>query len=361
MARTERKNKKVMNLYLDVLRMLAPGTDMREELSYFMPGPSAALLVLSGSKKVERLTEGGFTIDQPFSPTYLYELAKMDGAIVLDESASRILRANVFLAPSRTVPSQETGTRHRAAERMARQTGTAVITVSERRSSLTLYVGHIKHVMDNIATLLNKAAQSLQAIEKYLESVNRAYQELSLREFQEMVTIYDVCRTVQRAEMLRRLVSEIEPYILELGTEGRLIELQLNELIANQDFGELLIRDYYKRQSGLSHTIVTRNIRSLTSKDLISLNNICAALGYGPNMRNVETYLTPCGYRILNQIQRIPPQTIEHIVRRFGSLPAILRASREELVAVESVGEVMAERVRVGLDLLRNQLAMDVR
>jgi diadenylate cyclase len=361
MAQTKRNHNRIDELYREVLRMIAPGTALREGLAYIMQGKSGGLIVLSASKKVERLTEGGFTIDQPFSPTYLYELAKMDGALVLDESASRILRANVFLAPSRSAPSQETGTRHRAAERLARQTGTAIITVSERRASLTLYVGHIKHVMDNIATLLNKAMQSLQAVEKYLESVNRAYQELSLREFQEMVTIYDVCRTMQRTEMIRRLVSEIDPYILELGTEGRLVELQLNELVANQDFGETLIRDYYKRQSGFSLSIATANVRSLSSKDLVSLNNICSALGYGPNMRNVETYLTPKGYRMLNQIQRIPPQTVGHIVRRFGNLPSILRASREELVAVESVGEVMAERVRVGLDLLRNQLALDVR
>ncbi len=343
------------------MRLVAPGMPLREGLAYILQSHSGALLVLSSSKKVEQLTEGGFTIDQPFSPTYLYELAKMDGAIMLDEKATRILRANVFLTPSRSVPTNETGTRHRAAERMAKQTGAGVLAVSEQRAALTLYVGHIKHVMDNIATLLNKAGQALQTLEKYLEAVQRAYLELNLREFQDMVTIYDVCRTVQRTEMVRRIVEDIEPYIVELGTEGRLIELQLRELIANNDFGEMLIRDYVKVQPGFTAKAAIKNIRNLNSKELISLNNICAALGYGPNMRNVETYLTPRGYRILNEIQRIPPQTIERIVNRFGNLQSILRASRDELVAVESVGEVMAERVRVGLDLVRNQLALDIR
>jgi len=361
MAGTDRSRARIEARYREVLRMIAPGTPLREGLAYIMQGRSGALLVLSGAKKVQQLTEGGFDIDRPFTPTHLYELAKMDGAIILDERATRMLRANVFLAPSRRVPSEETGTRHRAAERMAKQTGVAVIAVSEKRSALTLYVGDIKHVMDNIATLLNKAGQALQTLEKYLEAVDRACQELSLREFQDMVTIYDVCRTVQRAEMVRRIVKDIEPYILELGTEGRLIQLQLKELAANLDFGEMLIRDYYKKQPGFSSTIAIKNAHKLSSKELLSLNNICASLGYGPNMRNVETYLTPRGYRILSEIQRIPPQTIEHIVARFGNLQAILRASREELVAVESVGEVMAERLRVGLDLLRNQLALDIR
>jgi len=341
--------------------MMAPGMPLREGLAYILQSRAGALLVLSSARKVDQLTEGGFAIDQPFSPTHLYELAKMDGAIILDEQATRILRANVFLAPSRTVPSSETGTRHRAAERMAKQTGVGVIAVSEQRAAVTLYVGDIKHVMDNIATLLNKAGQALQTLEKYLEAVDRAYQELSLREFQDMVTIYDVCRTIQRAEMVRRIVDDIEPYILELGTEGRLIELQLKELIANTDFGEMLIRDYAKTASGFTANNAIEATRALTSKELINLSNICAAIGYGPNMRNVDTYLTPRGYRILSDIQRIPPQTVEHIVNRFGNLQSILRATREELVAVESVGEVMAERVRVGLDLVRNQLALDIR
>jgi diadenylate cyclase len=236
-----------------------------------------------------------------------------------------------------------------------------VIAVSEQRAALTLYVGDVKHVMDNIATLLNKAGQALQTLEKYLEAVERACQELSLREFQDMVTIYDVCRTVQRTEMARRIVDDLEPYIVELGSEGRLIELQLRELIANYDFGEMLIRDYCKTQSGSTLNTAIKNVRQFTSQELISLNNICSALGYGPNLRNVETYLTPRGYRILSEIQRIPPQTVEYIVKQFGNLQAILRASREELVSVESVGEVMAERVRVGLDLVRNQLALDIR
>ncbi len=361
MAGTDRSQKKIQARYQEILRLIAPGMPLREGLAYILQSHSGALLVLSSAKKVEQLTEGGFAIDRPFSPTFLYELAKMDGAIILDEQATRILRANAFLAPSRTVPSEETGTRHRAAERMARQTGVGVIAVSEQRAALTLYVGEVKHVMDNIATLLNKGGQALQTLEKYLEAVERACQELSLREFQDMVTIYDVCRTVQRTEMARRIVDDLEPYIVELGSEGRLIELQLRELIANCDFGEMLIRDYYKVQSSFTVNTAIKHVRNLDSQELISLNNICAALGYGPNLRNVETYLTPRGYRILSEIQRIPPLTIEHIVKQFGNLQAILRASREELVSVESVGEVMAERVRVGLDVVRNQLALDIR
>jgi diadenylate cyclase len=322
---------------------------------------TGGLLVLDDSKRARKLCEGGVTIDRPFIPTLLYELCKMDGAIILNDDASRIVSANVFLAPSKAIPSVETGTRHRAAERMAKQTKSAVIAMSQKRNSITLYVGNMKHVLETIPTLLNKASQALQTLEKYCTAFREQLEELSIREFQDMVTIFDVCETIQRAEMIRRIGDEINPYVIELGTEGRLVELQLRELMAAYDQGILVIKDFYKRTDTNTAEQVQEAIARMSSKDLLNLNNICSALGYGPNMRVVDTYLSSRGYRILTETHRLSQAIIENLVRAFGSLQAVLRAPHEELVAVEGVGEVMATRIRVSLDLLRNQLALEVR
>ncbi len=352
---------RIREKYNAALKLVAPGSPLREGLSYILQSGTGGLLVLDDSRKAERLCEGGVNIDRPFSPTLLYELSKMDGAIVLNVDATRIDSANVFLAPSRSVSSMETGTRHRAAERLAKQAVAAVIAISQRRNSVTLYVGTMKHVLESIPTLLNKASQALQTLEKYCNTLQEQLEELSIREFQDMVTVFDVCEAIQRAERIRRIGEEIKPYIMELGIEGRLVDLQLRELIGVYEQGFLVIQDFHKERDSNTAEKVQDTIAEMADKELLNLNNICNALGYGPNMRVVDTYLGSRGYRILTQTHRLSQRNIENLVRAFGSLQEILRAPREQLVAVEGVGEILAERIRVSLDLLRNQLALEVR
>jgi diadenylate cyclase len=244
---------------------------------------------------------------------------------------------------------------------MAKQTMAGLIAISQKRNSVTLYVGNVKRVLESIPTLLNKASQALQTLEKYCNALREQLEELSIREFQDMVTIFDVCEAVQRAEMIRRIAEEIEPYIMELGSEGRLVDLQLRELIGAYDEGFLVIKDFYKERDSGTAEEVEEAVGELSSKEILNLNNICNALGYGPNMRTVDTYISSRGYRILTQTHRLSQRNIENLVKAFGSLQEILRAPRDQLVAVEGIGEVMAERIRVSLDLLRNQLALEVR
>ena len=191
--------------------------------------------------------------------------------------------------------------------------------------------------------------------------LSQAMQELTTREFQDVVTIFDVCKAIQRTEMVVRITREIEPYILELGTEGRLIELQLQELVMPVNEASLVIKDYYREKSGTTFEAVQEKIGTMSQQDLLHLSSISQALGYGPNLRAVDTYLTPRGYRVLTITHRLPSQIIDNLVTRFDSLQQIIRAPKDELVAVEGVGEILAERVRVSLNLLRNQLALDER
>lgn len=359
MAKGKRKN--TQDAYREALLMVSPGTRIREAISAVLQSSNGALLCVGDVKALSDLSEGGVKVDAPCTAQLLYELSKMDGAIILSKDAKRIAYANRFLKPDTSIPSDETGTRHRAGERIARQAKCVVVAVSERRSSVTLYVHNIKHVMDSIPTLLNKATQAIQTLEKYITVLNQTMRDLSIREFQDMVTIFDVCKAVQRCEMVERIAREIEPYLLELGTEGRLISLQLRELVMPVEEAELVTKDYYKEKSGVTFETVRDKVHSLSQEDLLNLGSISQALGYGPNPRVIDTYLSPRGYRMLMSTHRLQSQIIENLVQRFGSLQQIIRAPKEDLVAVEGVGEVLAERVRVSLNLLRNQLALDRR
>ncbi|MFP4499376.1 MAG: DNA integrity scanning diadenylate cyclase DisA [Candidatus Hydrogenedentota bacterium] len=347
--------------YRKAVQLISPGTQVREGISAIMQSGTGALLCFGPPKKIADLSEAGVKVDAKLTPQLLYELSKMDGALLLNEDGSRIIYANRFLKPDATIPSRETGTRHRAAERLARQASCTVIAVSQRRSSLTLYVHDIRHVMDSIPTLLNKAQQAIQTLEKYTSVLRQTMHELSVREFQDIVTIFDVCRTIQRMEMVARIATEIEPYVLELGTEGRLINLQVQEMLQPLGEAKLVVRDYYRDKQEGGYEGALQRIHEMPEDELLNLNSISAILGYGANMRNVDTYLTPRGYRVLMGTHRLSPQIIENLVQRFGSLQQLVRAPKDELVAVEGVGEVLAERVRVSLNLLHNQLTLDER
>lgn len=357
MARAKRKTGKLE--YRDAVLMVSPGTKLREAIFAIRQSGNGALICIGDTKRLAELSEGGVELNASYTPQLLYELSKMDGAIVLNEDASRIVFANRFLKPDDRIPTDETGTRHRAAERLAKQAKCIVIAVSERRATVTLYVHDTKHVLDNIPTLLSKATQAIQTLEKYINALNQATVDLSTREFEDMVTIFDVCKTVQRYVMVVRISHEIEPYIMELGTEGRLIDMQFRELIIPLEDAEWVIRDYARLKPGMTYEDVHDRIVEISQQDLLNLENISQALGYGANMKAIDTYLSPRGYRLLTLTRRLTPQIIENLVERFGSLQQIMRAPKEELCQVEGVGEVLAERVRLSLNSLRNQLALD--
>lgn len=343
----------------DALVMVSPGTELREGIAAIIQSRNGALICIGDAKRLAEVSEGGVEINAAVTPQLLYELAKMDGAIILSADGSRIMYANRFIKTDNSIPSDETGTRHRAAERLAKQTGCIVVAVSERRSTVTLYVHDAKHILDSIATLLNKSMQALNTLEKYVRALDQATTELSTREFEDVVTIFDVCKTVQRCEMGTRIAREIEPYILELGSEGRLVEMQLKELMIPFEEAQLVVKDYYREKGGVKYEQALERMAEITEQELLELSNISNALGYGWNLKSIDTYLSPRGYRILTQTRRLTPQIIENLVQKFGSLQQIMRAPKEELCTVDGIGEVLAERIRLSLNSLRNQLAMD--
>lgn len=358
---SRKKKQSAAEVFRETLQMIAPGTSFREAISAIIQSRTGALLCFGDPKMLSELSEGGVKLDADVTPQLLYELSKMDGAIILNENGSKILYANRFLKPDAKIRSDETGTRHRAAHRLAAQAKCVVITISERRSSVTLYVHNRRHLLDSIPALINKAVQAIQTLEKYLAVMQQAMQELTAREFQDVVTIFDVCKAIQRTQMVDRIAQEIEPYILELGSEGRLIGMQLQELVMPIAEANLVLKDYYREKEGLTCGEVQARINDLSETELLNLSSISQALGYGANVRSIDAYLSPRGYRVLHATHRLPGQIIENLAGKFGSLQHIIRAPKDELVQVDGIGEILAERIRISLNLLRNQLALDDR
>ncbi len=340
-----------------VLKILAPGTVLHEGLENILRAKTGALIVVSDTENIMKLVGGGFRINSDLEPSSLYELAKMDGAIVISSDAKKILVANAHLTPDHLIPTSETGTRHRTAERMAIQTGELLIAISQRRNVITLYKGNQRYVIREIGTVLAKANQALQTLQKYKSVLEQALLNLSALEFENLVTLSDVATVVQRAEMVSRIASEIEQYICELGTEGRLVSMQLEELMVNiEDDGLLVLRDYV---AGRPDMINIKETLSVWDDDeLLDLSALIRLLGY-PGGTTPDLSVAARGFRLLNKIPRLPFPVVENLVETFGELQKILEASTEELDDVEGIGEVRARTIKDGLRRLREQILLD--
>jgi len=343
-------------LLRSTLAAVAPGTALREGLERILRGNTGALIVAGYDKSVESMCTGGFVLDVEFSATRLRELAKMDGAIVIDRDATKILRAAVHLMPDPTIPTEESGTRHRTADRVSRQTGLPVISVSQSMSLVAVYVLGRRHVLEDSGAILSRANQALATLERYKLRLDEVSGTLSALEIEDLVTIRDVSAVAQRLEMVRRIAGEIEGYVLELGTDGRLLALQLDELIAGvEPDRELIARDYLPPQSGRRQRTVgdvLAELDSLSAAELIDLNTVARALGHSGGTDALDAAVSPRGYRLLARVPRLPGLVIDRLVEHFGGLQKLLAASIEDLQAVEGVGESRARSVREGLSRL---------
>ncbi|MFD1021178.1 DNA integrity scanning diadenylate cyclase DisA [Thalassobacillus hwangdonensis] len=342
----------------DILQFVAPGTPIRAGIDNVLRANTGGLIVVGYDEKMQAIVDGGFNIQSQFSPAHLYELAKMDGALVLNGDGTKILLANAQLMPDPEILSTETGMRHRTAERVAKQTGHLVIAISQRRNVITLYKGNLRYSLKDIGVILTKANQALQTLEKYKKVLDQGVTNLGALEFEEMVTFSEVIQVIHRIEMVLRIKTEILNYANELGTEGRLVQLQLTELVSNiEQEAELMIRDYSKRADYEPYYIL-RKMQEVTNPELLSDEQILKLLGYASN-KKLEDPVVPRGYRILSKIPRLPPLIIEHLVERFGTLEDIVKASTKELVGVDGVGEVRASKIKDGLERVQEQLFID--
>ena len=335
------------------LTMIAPGTLLRQAIDNIVRARTGALLVFADEALIAPLISGGIHIDVALKPMILYELAKMDGAILLDENGHHIFHANVQLMPDASIDSQETGTRHRTAERAAKQLNVTAISISAARDVVTIYVGGIRYIMDPIRTILSKADQALQTLERFKSRLTQVITALSALEFQEGVTLFDVTSVLQRTEMVLALAHLIERYIIELGTEGRLVQLQLQELLVNvREDRDAILNDYLVEPTPVRVGKAREALIDLPSEQLISMNSIGAILGH-PLDTSLETHLHPRGYRLLRKIPRLGQDAIAAVMGRFPTLQAIADAPVAELAAVQGIGPARAHDIKEGLGRLR--------
>lgn len=342
----------------NILKLIAPGTDLREGLENILKARTGALIVIGDSAEVMQIADGGFKIDEEYSPAKIYELAKMDGAIILSKDAKRILLANTQLVPDSSIVTGETGTRHRSGERVAKQTNELVISISQRRNIITIYKGDIKYVLQESSKVLTKANQALQTVERYKNIFDDAIHTLNEFEFDDIVTLDNVVKTLQKAELCMRVVSEVNRYILELGVDGRLVDMQLTELSKDIEAEEiLLMRDYIIDEKNLNDTIF--KISELSHHDLMNKNVIGKLLGYTPEGSLDDIEISPRGYRLLIKIPKTPMNIIENMLKTFGSFQHVIRATTEELDDVEGIGEIRAKNIRQGIKRMHEQVISD--
>ena len=336
------------------LALMAPGTALRDGLERILRGRTGALIVLGHDAVVESICTGGFLFDVEFSATRLRELCKMDGAVVMSSDGTRIVRANVHLMPDPSIPSEESGTRHRTAERIAKQSGFPVISVSQSMHIIGLYVNGQRHVLDDSAQILSRANQALATLERYKLRLDEVSGTLSALEIEDLVTVRDAVAVVQRLEMVRRIADEISGYVVELGTDGRLLALQLDELMAGVDSDRtLVIRDYLptgRKARNLDEALIELDLLSAT--EMIDLVAVAKAIGYAGASDALDAAVSPRGFRLLAKVPRLPTQIVDRLVEHFGSLQRLLGATVEDLQAVEGVGDARARGVREGLSRL---------
>jgi diadenylate cyclase len=334
----------------DALTMVAPGQPLREGLDRILQANMGGLVVVGDGPEVLAICSGGFLLDAEYSPQRLSELAKMDGAIILAPDASRIARANVHLVPNPNVPTSETGTRHRTAERVARSIAVPVISVSEDLSVIAVYWGSIKHPLELTARLLNRANQALQTLERYKNRLDAVAGTLTALEVENLVTVRDVVTVLQRTEMVRRIAEEIHGYIIELGTDGRLVRLQLEELMGGvEDDRRLVIQDYSQTGEKWNLAEAMMALSQLTTEEILDLRAVTSVLHLPTGGAELDFPLQPKGYRLLSRIPRMPDTVIEAIVARFSTLDKILEADVKDLDDVEGVGASRARAIKENL------------
>jgi diadenylate cyclase len=336
------------------LEMVAPGTALREGLDNILHARTGGLIAIGEQEDLSFLFSGGIKLDIDYSPAMLYQVAKMDGAIIMGQNATKIAMANVQLMPDPTILSLETGTRHRTAERVSKQTEALVICISQRREVVSLYIDGSKYILEEIPVVLAKANQALATLDKYRTRLDQVSTRLTALEFEGGVTLHDVLTVLQRSELVTRMAVEIERYIVELGAEGRLIEMQLEEVMVGVAGDKAaLVHDYLASDGGTLFADSMDQLGRLAHQDLLDFGRLAELMGYDRKLNTLDYPVSPRGHRILGRIPRLPKLVVGEIVKQFGGLDELLAATDSELEQVEGVGEIRAKDIREGLRRLQ--------
>lgn len=346
----------------ELLRLIAPGTPIRDGIENILRAKTGALLLITDNNDViKEIVDGGFTINEDYTSSKLYELAKMDGAIILSGDLKKILFANAQLIPSREIETRETGTRHRTAERTAKQTGELVISISQRRNIITIFKGNFRYILEDTNAVLNKANQGIQTLERYKKVFDSRLSILNEYEFNDIVTLKNVIDVIQRAEMVMRIADEIQRQIYELGNDERLVKMQLDELIGGLEKEELLIIKDYMASAKKKKTPekILEELSEISYEEVMRETTVSKLLGYETFDNYDEVGVYTRGYRILNKVPRMPANIVENLILSFKSFQHILDADIESLDEVDGIGEVRARTIKQSLKRMQEQFMFE--
>lgn len=349
------------NALTEALRLVTPGGPLREGLYRILQSQKGALVVVGDDLTVFDMCSGGFEIDVAMSSARLSELAKMDGAIVLSGDASRIVRANVQLMPDASIATDETGTRHRTAERVARATGLLVVAVSEEMSTITVYRGDRRRVLQDSTFLAARANRLLQILERFRIRLDEASTTLTAAEIAGLVTVREVAALLHRAEVVTRVAEQVRELIVELGQDGKLLDIQLAEAIDGVDEERrLTIEDYLDASDGWNADLAVQRLAELTLEELPDLAHVASVLGPGTwDGADLAGTVEARGFRLLYRVPHLTPDSVGRIVSHFPDLQKVLRATPAELAGVAGIAEEQAEAVKEGLARLAESSVLD--
>ena len=330
--------------FFQILRLIAPGTNFRAALEGALRVGKGALIVVE-TEDTGALFDGGFRINSKFTPQRVMELTKMDGAIILSGDVKRINYANVLLTPDSKIKSAETGTRHKAAERTAKQAGTLAIAISERRNQITLYYKNVKYPILETGELLRRANEHLQLLEKQRELFDKSVERLMRSELKSYFDLKHAIGVIQKGKLIQKIAKDLKKYSIELGDEATLLKIRLKEITSGVDKEtDLVIKDYTNLDSKKSKAALD----SLSYEEILVDSNVCGALDYeSPNSSGSIK-----GWRILSKTSLLDVE-VAMLVKEIDNLKDILNSSEEDFKRVFG-DEGIAQTLKSQLDKMKD-------
>jgi len=332
---------------------LIPGQPLRNGVDLVADKKTGALIVIGSSTKLEKISSGGITLNNcSYTPEMLSELAKMDGAIIVDANVNNILKANVHLNPSDSIPTSQTGTRHRTAERVSVETELSVIAVSEESSTIKVFTDNIVNELEESSIIFGKVNESLQSIDRTRRRFDDAVLELGELEVENTLTNQQVLEVIQRGELLGRLSHQVRKEATDLGEDSGLVMIQIDSLESGvRNTLDLVLKDHLPAKRFRNINKAVDEIANLTYEELNSIQHLGSVLF----MESLDEVSTSKGYRILARLPGLPDNLHDSLIQKFKTLPNLLTASTDKLFEVEGIGRNRAQQLREYFDtLLKN-------
>ena len=332
---------------------LLPGQSLRIGVDLIADKKAGALIVIGSTPKLDKISSGGITLDNcEYSPEMLSELSKMDGAIIVDDSVTKILKANIHLNPSDSITTTQTGTRHRTAERTSATTGLTVIAVSEETSLIKVFENFKTIELEESAAILAKVNESLQSVDRMRRRFDDAVTTLGELEIENTLTNQEVLEVIQRGELLTRLANQVKTEALKLGKDAGLIMIQIDSLESGVlNTLNLVLKDHLPSRKFRTTIKASNEISKLSYDELNAVDHLGNVLSKLP----LDDISVSKGYRVLARLPNLPENLHDQIIQKFKTLPKLLSASPEKLYEVEGIGRSRAQQLRDYFDtLLKN-------